>query len=856
MIPLQPFLFLPPHTVANKQKRGGGGTTLHKPSAAQQKARLDAKFHSITAGLSSVQASTDGIEPEEVIVFETLGDSIEGFAQAAAKIEGMEWVAELELEDVPPVHGFSFSGKPTEPLGCRLYAVFSNQQAMQKLLGLWNDWHKEPKKDARRGYGPFKNLFEHLRDIRRWDVKDRLEDLSIYQDWEVFLESSEETHRFEIELWCRADEESRRKAFQQVKAIIDSAKGQVITQCVRPEILYHGLLVELPKPVLKEVVQAIVEKRSTRLLLSQEVMFFKPHVQAVTLKQKPGAESVEEPLLACSSATTREPVIALFDGLPLENHSAYQGMLVIDDPDNLSAQYHSPTSQLHGTSMASLIVRGDLEVDEDQLARAIYVRPIFVSKDFGNGIVAERLPDNALIVDLVYRAVHRLFEADDSPAKQIKVINFSIGDDRYVFLRQISPLARMLDWLAWKYQVLFIVSAGNQRGQIEIPQREAHTEEKSKLRELALKAIYENRKHRRLYSPAEAINVITVGALHQDNVNANWPDRRIDLLQEFKGTSPIGTVCSGFLRSIKPDVMMPGGRQLYSASPIASDKSIYSIAASTKHPGLKVAAPGNALTALSNAEYSRGTSNATALATRAAAQAYESLLSLNSPEENVIPATVMSCMLRTLLVHSASWPEAESILLRNLFCDQSMHWSKQRSIISQFLGFGQIQPAKASACTEQRATALGWGEISKDQGHVYSFPLPPCLASTKTKRRLTVTLSWFSPINPKHRKYRKALLWFTLADNLIGVKSKETDDKASQRGTVKHQVYEGEQAKVFSDGDSIKIQVNCDSDAGEFEGVVQYALAVSLEVAEGLAVPLYQQVKERIKVPVAPRVAT
>ena len=46
-------------------------------------------------------------------------------------------------------------------------------------------------------------------------------------------------------------------------------------------------------------------------------------------------------------------------------------------------------------------------------------------------------------------------------APSVRVINLSIGDEARLFERQMSPWARLLDWLSFRYSVLFIVSAGN-----------------------------------------------------------------------------------------------------------------------------------------------------------------------------------------------------------------------------------------------------------------------------------------------------------------------------------------------------------------------------------------------------------
>jgi hypothetical protein len=65
---------------------------------------------------------------------------------------------------------------------------------------------------------------------------------------------------------------------------------------------------------------------------------------------------------------------------------------------------------------------------------------------------------------------------------------------------------------------------------------------------------------------------------------------------------------------------------------------------------------------------------------------------------------------------------------------------------------------------------------------------------------------------------------------------------------VQHEVLEGDQAVDFQDGDAIAIKVNCRADAGEIQQQVRYGLAVTLEVAEGVDIPIYQEVKDRLRV--------
>lgn len=115
-----------------------------------------------------------------------------------------------------------------------------------------------------------------------------------------------------------------------------------------------------------------------------------------------------------------------------------------------------------------------------------------------------------------------------------------------------------------------------------------------------------------------------------------------------------------------------------------------------------------------------------------------------------------------------------------------------------------------------------------------------------------MTLAWFTPISSTRQRYRTAHLWFdpknALASERIGA-----DGRAVTRGTVQHEVLEGTHAVDFQDGDQMVVKVNCRSDAEDLKDDVKYGLAVSLEVGEGIEIPGYEEVRNRIKVPVTLR---
>ncbi len=163
------------------------------------------------------------------------------------------------------------------------------------------------------------------------------------------------------------------------------------------------------------------------------------------------------------------------------------------------------------------------------------------------------------------------------------------------------------------------------------------------------------------------------------------------------------------------------------------------------------------------------------------------------------------------------------------------------------MGYGLANVAKVMACTDQRVTVLGVGELNDGEADEFFLPLLPSLSAMTDKRRLTVTLAWFTPTNSMRQNYRITTLWF---DPSNGIASDRicADHHAVQRGTVQHEVLEGDQAVDFQDGESVVIKVNCRADAGDIPEPIRYGLAVTLEVAEGINIPVYQEVRDRLRV--------
>jgi len=548
------------------------------------------------------------------------------------------------------------------------------------------------------------------------------------------------------------------------------------------------------------------------------------------------------------------PVVALLDGLPMQNHELLAGRLEVDDPDGWEAGYEAK-DRVHGTAMASLILRGELDMAAAPLARRLYVRPVLRPDptDNYNARKHEHTPEDVLLIDLIHRAVKRICEGDAGgppAAPTVRVINLSIGDDHRVFDRVMSPWARLLDWLAFKYRVLFVVSAGNDAGALTlaVPRDTLGGLTAQNRADHAFDHLLASSASRRLLAPAETINGLTVGALHADRSTPPQVAHRFDLFSA-EGLSPISRIGHGFRRAIKPDVLMPGGRILhrerFGADPAQTVLETITAAAA---PGHRVAVPPLAGRPNTTA-YCRGTSNAAALASRAAAQTYEVVEILRQQSANALPTNHDAVLLKALIAHGASWGTLADTLLAKR--PELTEHVQKKDLVVRWLGYGPVDIGRSLECAAERATLIGTGELGVDKAQIFSVPLPPSLAGKLAWRRLTITLAWLSPVNPSHLTYRRAKLWVTPPQGELLVKRvNSVYDKAAQRGTLQHEILEGESAVAFVDGARFECKVNCAADAGELAGTVPFALCVTLEVAPGVGVPIYEEIRSRISPPI------
>jgi hypothetical protein len=827
---------------------------LARPGPARQGQRLSPQFRRLVEAFDSQRAQlsdgvVDEIDPELVVVFDLAG-TVENFRNAVNRIEGLEFLTEYLDEDSDPDDDFYMESRGDGRIDARvrrsLYLVMSNTQAINELISLFNRWQLNQNMEFEHGLAKFRYVFDQLRSIRRWGPADRIRDTGLLDDWRerlALIGQSFSPVLVEIELWYRRDARLRDVGETKIREIIRAAGGQVSNSAHIGQIAYHALLAQLPAQQVEAVVRDGAE--AIELLDANEIMFVNPYTP-MTVSTPP--IDLQRTNLSQRGPASGLPRVALLDGLPFVNHDLLTGRLSVDDPDDLGQNY-AVASRHHGTAMASLIIHGDLSNGTQEMERPLYVRPIMRPHEFFPD--TERVVDNRLFTDLLHRAIRRIVVGEDGRepvAPSIRIINLSIGAESRAFVRRISPVGRLIDWLAADYNLLFVVSAGNHRLPLVIPATAANDARTAKIE--ALKAARGSSRLRGILPPGDALNALTVGAAHADGLgDVMLPDTVWDILDDDL-PALYGAVGPGVGRSIKPEVYHSGGRAVYVRPVIDSDTEtvILEPAQSAQNgPGTKVAAPARG--GVTNAvAFTHGTSNAAALVTREANWLFDILeAGPGQADDFPFPDPLFHPVLaKALLVHASSWGDRGRAIQQALDLD-AQH---ARRDLTALLGYGNLDLGRVGKGAASRAVLISAGLIAREQRHTYHVPLPVSLRAKADWHRFTVTLAYMAPTVGYLMKYRGAKVFFEKLDNgVTGGTRIEAEHRAVRRGSCQQEIIDGDQALTFADDGSLPIHVQCMDDAQRLKAgrTVRYGLVVSVETSIATSATIHDEIRVRLQ---------
>jgi Subtilase family len=863
-LPTRPLLPLPTPNPETPPSGHPGYTRLRLPTKERQRQHFGPIFERLrqavtdgTEGSVAAQifADANNLAPERVLVFETAGQ-VQNFLKAIARIPGFQFMGDFEAEFeadeyfavIDQRKGRKGTDRTDEPITSRYYLTMPNLAALSQLLSLWDRWRRgEPMAG---GFAPFADLFSRLHDLRPWGPADRVspETISIWR--EEIAANPGRPVRVEAELWFKDVRADRERVSRDVGALVTRVGGQILQEVVIQEIAYQGLLIDLPAGEIEN----LIAHESVALAMDDDVMFLRPQsvlqgpfeMEAVTF------EEAEERIAGTHAAI---PVAALFDGMPVQAHRLLSNRLIIDDPEDLESRA-VVAHRRHGTAMASLILHGDLNAEDEPLSRPLYVRPLLSSSNEE----PEHSDPNRLLIDVIHSAVVRMkgHNGTDGAAPDVFMVNLSLGDPKRPFSRLVSPLARLLDYLAYKYDLLFFVSGGNVTTPLTIPDFDTWTELENASPEdrerSFIRALNAAKSERTILSPGEALNVITVGAQHHDDISVR--PRIINAADPYQSNT-LPNVSSGLglghRRMIKPEIYFPGGREYVRMRSSGGGVTV-SIGPPGRLYGLNGAVPDDAGKGrLNQVALSDGTSSATALATRAGHQIFDGLMDAEGGSLlSDIPPQYYAVVVKTLLIHSAEWHESAS-LIKEICGPNGQYQHAERTENScRFVGFGIPDIVKVLDCAPNQATLVGYGDIRVERSAVYRIPLPESLERVTVPRSLSITVGWLSPVKPKHQAYRCVRLEaepVTKSIESFGVKRRtaQPTDGSVRKGSVFHEHYDGAAAIPFIDNDHLLLRIWCKDDAGVPSDVaIRYGIAITIQT-DG-ALPIYQEVQQRLRV--------
>jgi hypothetical protein len=840
--------------------RRGGSLSVRRPGRARQIERLGAAFQALGEALRTddgarrLREDPHSLAPERVLVFETAG-SIENLKSAIDKVSRFDLLVESD-EERDADEDFVVVEKRTgqddkvrfdKPVPGRLYLAMPSIESLRRLVQFWTIWQSGGR--LPKGYRPFAQLFEQLRSLRPWGPEDRVSEESI-EFWRALLEEDpNELIRVEIEFWYFNSQIRRERADIEFRRLIDNSGGQVVRQAEIREISYRGALVDIPRAQ----VQTLVERGDVQIALIDSVMFLRPQSLLLTPIE---VEPIVEQILDDSTRPNTPdlpPIAALLDGVPIASHVLLRDRLVLDDPDDFESRV-LVSARRHGTAMASLILHDDLNVERLPLPRRLYVRPLLrPSPSAGSREVTD--PDQ-LVLDVVHQAVARM-KGNNGTAQDVFLVNLSIADPSRPFTGLVSPLARLIDYLSYKYNLLFLVSGGNVEEPLEIPDYPSWTsfeDASEEDRERAvIRAMNLAKWKRTIFSPAESINALTIGGHHHDNVNPRRASPfAIDPLHDPGLPNITSGLGLGYKRAIKPELYFPGGREHVRFDSSANGLSV-TAAANQSSFGLKAAAPDpTGLGRLNYLSLTTGTSAVTALATRAAHLIFDSIQTSSEIETFAeLEKEYFAVVVKALLVHRARWPSCSSLIRGICGPDGGSQHLEQSENAARFLGYGIPEVTEALDCDSNRATLVGFGSLSSLESLSFSFPLPACLESVTHPRSLAITLAWLSPIGSPLSRYKQARLEVTPLGvpqqlGVMRVAKEQPEPPTALRGTVFHARYAGNRAVPFIEDGHIALNVSRKNDPVGPGTIARFGIAVTIE--SEVDIPIYDQIRNRLRV--------
>lgn len=575
--------------------------------------------------------------------------------------------------------------------------VFLNEQAKQEFLRRLGRYQ-----GGESGRGVSANVFHAIEEVATWQRQDRLGRTLRSEHW-----TDEEIKVVDVELWPRESNQLNRRECDQTVSWLREQGAEVWDHLATDSISL--VRVQLSGKVL----DAILELETVRIVDLPPSIYLETADYDLELKNVT-IEGPEE-----SEATT----IAILDsgvvsGHPMLAPAIGEEMSFIPGKD--------PTDETgHGTAVGGFALYGDVEkcVEERYFATPLRLLSGKVLSGDQNHY------DRKLIASQVIEAV-------DYFHGQLgcRIFNISFGDRQQPYDGlHVRGLAAVLDELARKHDIVFIVSAGNFQGTDDVPidWRQEYPG-------------YLFSQDARIIDPAPALNVITVGSLARYDADRNaaryptdpsyQPIARINELSPFSRTGP------GPNGAIKPDLVEYGGNlsvDIRAGGARFADRNIGEISLKHSYAGDRLFLP------------MIGTSFA-------------------APKVSHITGRLLNRypdasanLVRALLLLNASWPTEATTLIDNLDVTLVEGSLTAKQLTHYGYGYGLPDIDSAIYSRENCVTLVAEETIGVDQTHFFEIPLPEAfLERGRCQRNIRVSLAHSPLCRSTRKKYKGSKIYF------------------------------------------------------------------------------------------------
>lgn len=616
-----------------------------------------------------------------------------------------------------------------------------------------------------------------------------------------------ETYVFDIELWEMGNRAVREHYLQKIAELVEREGGEVFDRYVGPSIT---------------MLRAETTGRVLALLLSVE------DVASVDFPPTPDLVTQNAMALSLENAPELEPVsegaqlIGIIDS-GINDHPFLKDIVV--GSIGVPATLGTADDWGHGTRVAGVAAFGDLraQIGFNTLQRGSRICTAKVVNSKG------AFDDKKLVTSQMREALESLH---GNFGCRIFVIALADIDKPYSG-GKLGPWSATLDEIARELDVLIVVSAGNR-----MPRSGARVEEG-----VTHYPKYLLEDGNRLYEPGGAVNVLTVGAIaHGDGLDVDGAENMY-LRPTAKENQPSAftRVGPGMSGAIKPDLVDIGGTLVFDgvAAKLRNGDSLSSAGVLTTHHLFldRLIASGS------------GTSYSAPRVAFSAAQILEKF-----PDAS-------ANLLRALLVNSAQVPESSDNLLSQL----------GKKAIKNICGYGKPDLERAAYSNDSRIVLYVEDTLSLDYFAVYRIPVPDIFQKTPGERQIKVTLAFSPPV----RSGRLDYMGYGMSYRLIrGCGSEKIFEHYRKREKKEGPIPDMEKRfncdmfpkstlreKSSLQSSAITFKRNVEEYGGNYFLVVRaesgwektqepQKYAVVVEISHRAEIPLYERVRESIRVKV------